>query len=84
MKKKNRTGLLKCKVGNGMFKGEQIVSFDIKGNTVSAIVDKKSVKDKERLEVDVYKKRGEKVLIGIPGETFSTPRKIWVPQEEIE
>jgi len=84
MKKKNWTGLLKCKVGDGMFEGEQIVSFNIKGNTVSAIVDKKSVKGKKELEVDVYKKRGEEVLIGIPGETFSTSRKIWVPQEEIE
>ncbi|MEW6686446.1 MAG: hypothetical protein AB1393_09635 [Candidatus Edwardsbacteria bacterium] len=84
MKKKNWTGLLKCEVKDGMFEGEQIVSFNIKGNTVSAIVDKESVRDKKRLEVDVYKKKGEEVLIGIPGEPFSTSRKIWVPQEEIE
>lgn len=84
MKKKNQTGLLRCKVKDGMFEGEQIVSFGIKGNTVSAIVNKESVKDKKRLEVDVYKKKGEEVLIGIPGETFSTSRKIWVSQKEIE
>jgi len=83
MKKKNWTGLLKCEVGNGMFEGEQIVSFNIKGNTVSAIVDKESVKGK-KLEVDIYENRRGKVLIGIRGETFSTSRKIWVPQKEIE
>jgi hypothetical protein len=76
--------LLKCKVNDGMFAGEQIVSFGTKGNTVSAIVNKRSVARRNRLKVAVYKKKGRHVLIGIPGETFSTSRKIWVLEKETE
>ena len=84
MKEREMVGLLKCKVGDGMFEGERIVSFKINGNTISAIVNKESVRDKNLLEVDIYKKKGKEVLIGIPGEVFSTSRKIWIPKEAIE
>ena len=84
MKRENNTGLLKCKVGGGMFEGERIISFIINGSTVSAIVNKENIKNKEWLEVDIYKERGKELLIGIPGETFSTTRKIWVSQERIK
>jgi len=84
MENGNKRGLLKCKVGKGMFEEEQIVSFDVKGNIVSAIVDKESVKDKNWLEVDVCGRRKNELLIGIPGETFSTSRKIWVSKEKVK
>jgi len=82
-----KKGRLKCEVAEGMFKGERIVSLlNIEGNTISAIVNEESIIDDTFLEVDVYKeKKGKGVLIGIPGETFSTPRKIWVRKiEKIE
>jgi len=84
MKKGNKIGLLKCKAGKGMFEGEKIVSYKINDKINSAIVYEECVIDKNKLKVDIYEKKGDKLLIGIPGETFSTSRKIWVPQEIIE
>jgi len=84
MKKVNKIGLLKCEVGKGMFKGEKIVSYKINGKINSAIVYEECVTDQNRLKVDIYEEKGNKLLIGIPGETFSTSRKIWVPQERIK
>jgi len=84
MKKVNKIGLLECKVGKGMFGGEKIVSYTINGKINSAIVYEECVTDKNRLKVDIYEKREGELLIGIPGETFSTSRKIWVPRETIE
>lgn len=81
---KNRMGLLKCEVGEGMFKGEKIVSYKINGKVNSAIVYEECVTDQNRLKVDICERKGNKLLIGIPGETFSTSRKIWVPYETIE
>lgn len=78
-----KKAFLNCEVGAGMFRGERIVSFVVEGNNISAIVNEGFVKG-ERLEVDVYSQKGDELLIGIPGESFSTPRKIWVPIEMIK
>ena len=79
-------GLINCKVGDGLFEGEKLVSFEIKVdtqvNTISAIVNQYSIKD-NKLMVDVYKQDMKKSLIGIPGESFSS-RKIWIDTGEIQ
>jgi len=79
---RRKKGLLNCNVGKGMFQGEIIVSFTVKGNTISAIVDKEHIKRGE-LEVDIFGKKGDELLIGIPGESFSSSRKIWVPEQMV-
>lgn len=77
------TGLVKVDVGNGMFRGEKIVSFKIMGEDVSVIVNEKSVKSGGKLEVNIYEAKKGRVLIGLPGESFSTSRKVWVDRQEL-
>lgn len=84
MRKELKMGVINCEVGEGMFQGERIVSFKIGDNIVSAIVDEKRVQGKNKLEVDIYDQRDDKFLIGIPGETFSTARKVWIAEEKVE
>lgn len=74
---------LSCEVGKGMFQGEQIVSFKVGETNISSIVNTGFIKN-GKLEVDVYDTKEDELLIGIPGESFSTTRKIWVPKEMIE
>jgi len=79
-----RKGLLKCKVGKGMFKGEKIVAFDVVGGKVnSTIVNEKDVEG-TFLKVKICKTRrnGNEILVRIPGEPFSS-RKIWIPNDKV-
>ena len=74
--------LIDCNVGDGMFEGEKVVSFsNAEGKTVSAIVDENRVKG-NALVVDIEVKKNDRVLIAIPGESFST-RKVWVETNRI-
>lgn len=75
--------LVKVDVGNGMFRGEKIVSLKVMGEDVSAIVNEKCVKGGNKLEVNVYDKKAGRSLIGLPGESFSTSRKVWVDNHEL-
>lgn len=75
--------LFKVDVGNGMFRGEKIVSFNVMGSEVSAIVNEKCVKGGNKLEVNVYDQKAGRSLIGLPGESFSTSRKVWVDNHEL-
>ena len=76
------TALIDCNVGEGMFEGEKVVSFNnAEGKTVSAIVDEKRVKGNALL-VDIEVEKSDKVLVAIPGESFST-RKVWVETDQI-
>jgi hypothetical protein len=69
--------LIECNVGDGMFEGEKVVSFNnAEGKTVSAIVDENRVQG-NALVVDIEVKKSDRVLVAIPGESFST-RKVWV------
>ncbi len=76
------TGFINCEVGKGMFQGEKIVSLKVMGQDVSAIVNEKSVKD-DKLQVNIYEAKQGRVLIGLPGESFSTSRKVWIDSREI-
>lgn len=71
-----------CDVENGMFRGEKIVSFKVMGQDVSAIVNEKSVIH-GKLQVNILGSQEGRVLISLPGESFSTSRKVWVNQQEI-
>ena len=73
---------LSCEIGDGMFKGEKIVALSVSGEFFSVIVSENSVRE-GKLVVDVYEKKGNQFLIGLPGESFSTARSIWVPQEQL-
>lgn len=76
------TALIECEVGDGMFEGEKVVSFSVEGKTVSAIVDENRVQGNQ-LVVDVEARKSDKVLVAIPGESFST-RKVWVEKDRIK
>lgn len=76
-------GFVTCDVNKGMFRGEKIVSFKVMGEEISAIVNENSVKSGNRLEVSVLESKKDKVLIGLPGESFSTSRHVWVNKQEI-
>jgi len=77
-----RKGLLECGyVGDGMFSGEKNVVFRLKNKNESAIINERFIK--KVVIVTILKKKGDKYLVGIPGETFSTSRKIWVPKKKI-
>ena len=67
-----------------MFEGEKIVSYEINGKINSAIVYEECITDRNKLEVDICDEKDNKLLIGIPGETFSTSRKIWISKKKIE
>ncbi len=73
---------VRCDVENGMFRGEKIVSLKVMGEDVSVIVNEKSVTN-GKLEVNVLGTEKGRVLIGLPGESFSTSRRVWVNQQEI-
>ncbi len=81
--KQMKTKLLKCKVGQKMFKGERIIAINVNGNTISAIVDESSI-EKQALRVDVcdVNKKTKELLVCLPGESFAT-RKIWVPEKMV-
>ena len=72
-----------CAVDKGMFRGEKIVSFKVMGEEISAIVNENSVKNGNQLEVNVLRAGKDKILIGLPGESFSTSRRVWVNKQEI-
>lgn len=72
-----------CAVNKGMFKGEKIVSFLVMGEEISAIVNENSVKNGDKLEVNVLQSINDKVLIGLPGESFSTSRNVWIRKGEL-
>jgi hypothetical protein len=77
-----KKGLIECDVGEGLFEGEKIISFKTDTNTISAIVNQTSIIG-SKLQVDIYEDKEDKSLIGIPGETFSSARKIWIEKEKI-
>jgi hypothetical protein len=72
-----------CDVNKGMFRGEKIVSFIVMGEEISAIVNESSVKNGNKLEVNVLESNKDKVLIGLPGESFSTSRRVWMNRQEL-
>lgn len=72
-----------CDVNKGMFRGEKIVSFKVMGEEISAIVNENSVKNGNQLEVSVLGASKGMILIGLPGESFSTSRRVWVNKQEI-
>jgi hypothetical protein len=74
------SGQLECEVSNGMFKGEKLISFEFEGRLISASVSAESISG-NLLKVDIYEEKKGQVLIGIPGESFSSTRKIWIPKE---
>lgn len=76
-------GQLECEVSDGMFKGEKLILFKIGERSISASVSAESVNG-SLLKVDVYQKKGDEVLIGIPGESFSSTRKVWIPKEMLK
>ena len=78
-----KKGLIECDVGEGMFEGEKIISFKTDTSTISAIVNQSSIVE-NKLQVDIYADKEDKFLIGIPGETFSSTRKIWIEREKIK
>lgn len=78
-----KRGLISVEVGKGMFEGEKAVSFQVEGRSVSAIVHERSVKAGNKLEVEIEKVTKDKVLVAIPGESFST-RKVWIGKEQIK
>ncbi len=73
---------LTCDIDEGMFLGEKIVSISVTGKEVSVIVSKESVRT-GKLEVIVYDQKGDQSLIGLPGESFSTSRKIWIDKTQL-
>lgn len=81
IKGKSRAFVL-CDVNEGMFRGEKIVSFRVMGEEISAIVNEKSVND-NRLQVNVLESDQDRVLIGLPGESFSTSRRVWMNKKEL-
>jgi len=83
MRKKNKTGLLECKVGARMFEGERVVAIHVHGKTISAIVEERSIEE-QALRVDIcdMNKKTKEILVRVPGESFTT-RKIWVPKEMV-
>lgn len=83
MKKTSKgRAFVSCDVEKGMFRGEKIVSFKVMGQDVSAIVNEKSVIH-GRLEVSILGSQAGRILIGLPGESFSTSRKVWVNKQEL-
>lgn len=73
---------ISCDVNDGMFRGEKIVSFRVMGEEISAIVNENSVSG-NRLEVNVIESDRDKVLVGLPGESFSTSRRVWMNKQEL-
>lgn len=81
----NKRGVLNCKVSKGMFEGEKIVVVESStGASISAIVNKESVVNSHAIKVEVFDKKQTDYLVRLPGETFSTPRKVWVPGKNLE
>jgi hypothetical protein len=76
---------LNCDVEDGMFKGEKIVSLRVEDKDVSLIVNSECIVSGERnkLEVKVIDKKGRQFLVGLPGESFSTGRKVWVSKDHL-
>lgn len=79
----NTRAFVMCDVNKGMFRGEKIVSFTVMGKEISAIVSESSVKNGNKLEVNVLESNKDKVLIGLPGESFSTSRRVWMNRQEL-
>ena len=79
----SKRAYLKCEdIDDGMFRGEKIVSVSVMGKDVSVIVSEKSVST-GKLEVTVYDQKGEQYLIALPGESFSTSRKLWIDKTQL-
>src|SRR5215467_11839752 len=72
-----------CAITKGMSRGEKIVSFVVMGQEISAIVNANSVKNGNRLEVSVLESNKDQVLVGLPGESFSTSRRVWMNRQEL-
>lgn len=70
-------------VDEGTFHGEKVVSFHISGSNYSLIVSSESVEG-NKLKVDVLSKKGDRYLIGFPGESFTSPRRVWVEKDHLE
>jgi hypothetical protein len=77
------TAYLRCNIENGMFNHEKIASFTLGDADISVIVNDQAVHS-GRLRVQVYGKKGDTFLIGVPGETFSSSRKMWVNQAQLQ
>ena len=77
------TAYVVCDVGSGMFSGEMIVSLVVKDESISVIVNDSDVSH-GRLQVQVYDKKGDQYLIGLPGEAFSSSRKLWIGQNQLQ
>jgi hypothetical protein len=80
LKKLGPFAFLSCEVSDGMFRGEKIVSLRIADNDISVIVNANRLTG-NKLKVDVLDKRGKDCLIGLPGESFSTSRQLWISQD---
>jgi hypothetical protein len=75
---------IRCQVENGMFNHEKIASITLGDVDISVIVDEQAVQKSGLLQVHVYGKKGNTFLIGLPGETFSSSRKMWVDQGQLQ
>lgn len=81
--KASATAYLHCEVEGGMFNQEKIVSVTLGDVDISVIVNDTAI-NHGRLQVHVYGKKGKSYLIGLPGESFSSPRIMWVDQAQLQ
>ena len=67
-------------IGDGMFRSERAVLFDSGGVRYNLIVDEGDVvgPDKIRVQVLQISEGGERSLVLLPRETFTTSSKLWV------
>ena len=72
-------------IGKGIFSTERSVSFEIGDYSYNLIVDEEDVRDSDRtLAVDVLGERGDRYLIDLPRETFTSGSRIFVPKSRVE
>ena len=77
-----RLGYLNCEIEEGMFGTEKIVSVRVADEDISIIVSSENLNG-GKLQVEVIGRKGSQYLVDLPGESFSTAKKVWVPQNSL-
>ena len=67
-------------VGPGMFSHEASIEIEADGQHYALLVPKDKLEGDE-LEVEVVAERGDKVIVDLPRETFTTGSRISIPRQ---
>ncbi len=78
---------VQCQVYEGLFEGEREVAVpSTTGAPHHAIVDMRDVKrinNRDAVRVHVVHQEGDRYLVDLPRETFTSGPRVWVPKEAL-